>query len=404
MKTFKRPMFRKGGNVGTGIMTGITDRVQAQDGFTGEEFQTPSYSRQLTELQANTPIDTSVRAFKPMEYENINIDELVGPTKSTADYIAELRAGAGEYGGMDPLTSFLLTAGPSVASATSFADAISKLNPATQQLIKQADAKAKYERDLRLAGTKLGLAAKEKADDQRFSLKLKDLDAENQVNFLNDARAYEQLKEEDKRAYDEQIRKQSIAIAKLNEEDRKKYEERLLAEGRAFELDKLKKEQDFQEKIINKQLEAENQYKEKDFMETYENNSLQARNRANYENDKVQSKMDEKFGSQNGGLAGGIHGDLEKKKKNKNVGKVYYDVNDGKIKRLRKKADGQFEYEVINIDTFTEEKLPDPSIAEKKKKKEIDERFEYLSDSQREFLESLKGPSSLDEGTYDILE
>ena len=218
MKTFKRPMFRKGGNVGTGIMTGITDRVQAQDGFTGEEFQTPSYSRQLTELQANAPIDTSVRAFKPMEYENINIDELVGPTKSTADYIAELRAGAGEYGGMDPLTSFLLTAGPSVASATSFADAISKLNPATQQLIKQADAKAKYERDLRLAGTKLGLAAQEKADDQRFSLKLKDLDAENQVNFLNDARAYEKLKEEDKRAYDEAIRKQSIALAKLKEE------------------------------------------------------------------------------------------------------------------------------------------------------------------------------------------
>ena len=33
MRTFKRPMFRKGGNVGNGIMSGITDRVQAQDGF-----------------------------------------------------------------------------------------------------------------------------------------------------------------------------------------------------------------------------------------------------------------------------------------------------------------------------------------------------------------------------------
>ena len=26
MKTFRRPMFRKGGNVGTGVMTGIVDR------------------------------------------------------------------------------------------------------------------------------------------------------------------------------------------------------------------------------------------------------------------------------------------------------------------------------------------------------------------------------------------
>jgi len=33
MRTFKRPMFRKGGNVGNGIMTGIVDRTEAQDGY-----------------------------------------------------------------------------------------------------------------------------------------------------------------------------------------------------------------------------------------------------------------------------------------------------------------------------------------------------------------------------------
>ena len=32
-RTFKRPMFRKGGNVGNGIMSGITDRVQAKAGY-----------------------------------------------------------------------------------------------------------------------------------------------------------------------------------------------------------------------------------------------------------------------------------------------------------------------------------------------------------------------------------
>ena len=31
-KVFRRPMFRKGGNVGDGIMTGIVDREQYQVG------------------------------------------------------------------------------------------------------------------------------------------------------------------------------------------------------------------------------------------------------------------------------------------------------------------------------------------------------------------------------------
>ena len=31
-RIFKRPMFRKGGNVGTGIMTGIVDRDNLQQG------------------------------------------------------------------------------------------------------------------------------------------------------------------------------------------------------------------------------------------------------------------------------------------------------------------------------------------------------------------------------------
>ena len=34
MSTFRRPMFRKGGGVNmNGIMSGITDRVQAQEGY-----------------------------------------------------------------------------------------------------------------------------------------------------------------------------------------------------------------------------------------------------------------------------------------------------------------------------------------------------------------------------------
>ena len=32
-KILKRPMFRRGGNVGTGIMTGIVDRTKAATGY-----------------------------------------------------------------------------------------------------------------------------------------------------------------------------------------------------------------------------------------------------------------------------------------------------------------------------------------------------------------------------------
>ena len=138
MRTFKRPMFRKGGNVGNGIMTGIVDRS----------------------MHAENPIVTGNDPFLS------NVD--IGQPKTQEQFIEEIRAGAGDYGGMDPLTSFLLTAGPSVAGATSFADAVNRLQPATQQLIKGADAKAKYNRDLRMAATKLALGAEEKSEDKRF--------------------------------------------------------------------------------------------------------------------------------------------------------------------------------------------------------------------------------------------
>ena len=118
MRTFRRPMFRKGGNVGDGIMTGIVDRTQAATGFlpggTAQMKGAMGVTEEGIDLANTLP---QVRQFEPMEYENINIDELVGTPKTQAEYIEELRAGAGEYGGMDPLTTFLLTAGPSVAGA-----------------------------------------------------------------------------------------------------------------------------------------------------------------------------------------------------------------------------------------------------------------------------------------------
>jgi len=420
MRTFRRPMFRKGGNVGDGIMTGIVDRTEAANGFLPGSTAEMKGAMGVTEegIDLANPLPT-VSEFKPMVYENMDIDALVGTPKTQAEYIEELRAGAGDYGGMDPLTSFLLTAGPSVAGAKSFADAVNRLQPATQQLIKGADAKAKYNRDLRMAATKLALGAEEKAEDKRFKLNLQDMDQENQVKFLNDQRAYARLEKQDKRDYDEAVTAKARAYQKLDDQQKKEYEERLIKEGRAFELQQIKRQeqfeldkiiddQDFKERMLDKQLDAERdakeeakKYTEKDFIEVYEGDTLQAKNRAKFENEKLKTKILEKFGSQFDGFLNGPNDPQEstliKKGNNKKVGKVYYDVNTGEIKRFRKTPEG-YVFEKINIDTFVEEPPP-PGSTQKEKDDEIDKRFEILSDEQKRILKDIQKNKPDDFGT-----
>jgi len=389
MRTFKRPMFRKGGNVGDGIMTGIVDRTQAQNGYTGLE----------------------------------NLD--IGTPKTQEQFIEEIRAGAGDYGGMDPLTSFLLTAGPSVAGATGFADAVGRLQPATKQLMDDAAAKAKYDRDIRMAGTKLALADEQKFDDRRFDLALKADDRSYQdflrkdernylagikeddriynkeliqderkfnLDLIQDARAYDKLQLEDKRAYDAKILEDARAYNKMEKEEQRAYEEKLIKEGRAFELEKIIRAEDFQKEILADEREQDKRYTEKDFIEVYEGDTLQAKNRADFENKKLKTKILEKFGSQFEGFINGPNDLTEKQllknKDNKKVGKVYYDVNTGEIKRFRKTADG-YEFEKINIDTFVEEEPPKGST-QKEKDEIIDKRFDYLSEDQRKKLREIQ--------------
>mgnify|MGYP003128150007 FL=1 len=415
MRTLKRPMFRKGGNVGTGIMTGIVDRTEAANGFlpgsTAEMKGAMGSTAEGIDLAYPLP---KVSEYKPMVYENIDIDSLVSEPKTQAEYIKELREGAGEYGGMDPLTSFLLTAGPNVAKATSFADAVSRLQPATQQLIKSADAKAKFNRDLRMAATKLALGAEEKAEDKRFQLNLKDLDQENQVKFLNDQRAYARLEKQDKRDYDEAVAAKARAYQKMDEQEKRNYEQDLINQGRAFELEKIKRaekfemdklesQQKFQKELYDLEKEDAKKYTEKDFLEVYEGDTLQAKNRAEFENDKLKTKILEKFGSQFEGFLNGPNDPQEstmtKKGNNKKVGKVYYDVNTGEVKIYNKKTDGTYGFQVIDIDTYTKPEPPKGSTKEEKDA-EIDERYEYLSDDQRKILEEIQKnkPDAFDEG------
>ena len=387
MRTFKRPMFRKGGNVGNGIMSGITDRVQAQEGYPNPVLDT---------LESET-IETA-------QSPGINVD--IGQPKTTAEYIEELKAGAGEYGGMDPLTSFLLTAGPSVAGATGFADAIQRLQPGTQQLLKDAEAKAKYDRDIRMAGTKLGLADQQKFDDRRFQLAIKAddrsyqdflrederdylagikkddriyqkglIDDERKFNLelLEDQRAYNKLEKEDKRAYDAKILEEARAYQNMKDEEKRAYEKKLIEEGRQFELDQIIRKEEFQLKLLDKQLETEQQFTVKDFADTYGGSKNQASNRVKFENQDIEAKIIDKFGDKNfGGLIGGeFHGSTSKKlekAKDRDVGKVYFDVMDGKVKRLRKTKEG-YKFEIIeDVATFVE---PEVSTDTTETKKEV---------------------------------
>jgi len=396
MRTLKRPMFRKGGNVGDGIMTGIVDRS----------------------MHAEDPIVTGNDPFLS------NVD--IGQPKTQAEYIEEIRAGAGDYGGMDPLTSFLLTAGPSVAGATGFADAVGRLQPATQQLIKGADAKAKYDRDVRMSGTKLALADAQKFDDRRFNLALKADDRSYQdflkqderdylagikaddriyneglikderkfnLDLIQDARAYDKLQLEDKREYDAKILDEAKIYQDMKDEEKREYEQKLIQEGRAFELDKIIRAEDFQKEILAQEREADKRYTEKDFIEVYEGDTLQANNRAKFENSKLKTKFIEKFGSNFDGFLNGPNDPQEstliKKGNNKKVGKVYYDVNTGEAKIYNKKTDGTYGFQVIDIETYVKPEAPKGST-QKEKDAEIDKRFEILSDDQRKILEEIR--------------
>ena len=409
-RTLRRPMFRKGGNVGTGIMSGVVDRTQAAEGlFSGDDFKRDKYSRQLTELQAHTPLDPTYNVSSDTDVgTEVKVDKgkldytppiftgndiSVGEYKSIEDHIAEVQKGAGPYGGMDPLTSFLLTAGPSVAGATSFSDAVSKLQPATQQLIKGADAKANWQRGLRLKGLERAQAHDEKLDDRRWE-KLKTADDRNwqqfltqdertylqsvseldfyrqkglieddrkfKLDLLKDEKIYKKMEIEDKRDWDERVAKRTQAFAKLDREAQEKFQREMLEAGNAFELVQIMKKFEQQKELIGLQ----NQYTGKEFMEDYEN-STHANNRAHYENEG-RNDMNQTFGQENNGgfvfSEDGTGNSWQKKKEKKeNIGKVFFNLNDGKYYKFDYGLkDGEKVTGWTTIDNLKDYKKPDP--------------------------------------------
>ena len=133
--TFRRPMFRRGGEAMTGIMSSVTPRVNHKIGTPGEYV---------------------------------------------TDYTDQLRDAAGPYGGVDPLTAWLLRAGPAMMNEPkrggTFATLARATAEPTEQAIGDINKQAMSERDLRLAGAQMGLTqhGKESIWDKRIAAQNED--------------------------------------------------------------------------------------------------------------------------------------------------------------------------------------------------------------------------------------
>ncbi len=141
-KIFRRPMFRKGGNVGEGIMTGIVDR----------------------------------------ENYDIGTDPFVGRTiPSIKDLAAEskeaLLEAAGDRGGFDPLTSFLLSYGPAAAIEDRGGGTIRNLIAAGEKpianLLKEKAEEDKFQRGLKTRATASAIEKRDKMIETEEERKFK---------------------------------------------------------------------------------------------------------------------------------------------------------------------------------------------------------------------------------------
>ena len=90
-----------------------------------------------------------------------------GEERDTAYYLEKLKSGLGEDKSFDPLTQYLLTAGPAVSKATSFADAVSRLEKPNLALIEAQEARAKRDRDLGLAAADLSIRRGETLEERK---------------------------------------------------------------------------------------------------------------------------------------------------------------------------------------------------------------------------------------------
>ena len=308
-KVFKRPMFRKGGPVNEGIMTGIVDRENhAENPFVGGQRG----------MGVNTDFNLEERNTSPQ----MNLPDLKTMTKENIDLLLEA---AGDRGGYDPLTQFLLQYGPAAAKQTgggTFANLIAAAEKPVESMIAAKQKEDDFLRSIRTQAT--GAAMKQRSEleqAERDRLFKKEL-AEMQEKLSRDLSLEERLaaKERADAKYLQDLELQS----KKSQAD---YETR----------SKLLKEADLLE-----QGTIEDKIKEFTpvYAETYGDEGpdlTKGKRRATYEL-KIRNQIAENFGESK--VGGPIDVDVSNEKQLNKImksrikaggaQKIYYNVNDGK--------------------------------------------------------------------------
>jgi len=305
-RVLKRPMFRKGGPVNEGIMTGIVDREQYQTGtpdpFIGETDQFPYMAK---------PTESSPQ---------MNLPDLKTMTKENIDLLLEA---AGDRGGYDPLTQFLLQYGPAAAKQTgggTFANLIAAAEKPVASLIASKQKEDDFLRSIRTQAT--GAAMKQRSEleqadiDNRFREKLADkqISANQEIAMKQIAATMQEARLDHERALQRQAEK-----SKLDYENRS----RILEEGRDLErLSPIEK--------VERDLEKGK------YTQEYEDTTKEKR-RSSYEH-IYRNEIATKFGESK--VGGHINVDvsnqdkvnsiMRKKIKAGGAEKIYYNVNDGK--------------------------------------------------------------------------
>jgi len=329
-KIFKRPMFRKGGNVGNGIMTGITDRVEAQNGFFGT---------------APNPLDvpkTTSDPFQGLDF-NFQTPKVTMPeARELSDIIGEREKalmGATEYKSADPLTKFLLTFGPAYATETRGSGGIGRALAASQEpikeMLKDKQREADFKRAIRLKAVESGISTKEALDKEiRQAKNLRD---EKEAEINNAVRS---------------AKNKIISDANLSEQEQK------------LALEQIEKRGENQLKAIRLTDELTNQAEDKlDFDKIFDSNSKvylnaqTAKNATNFDIDDYAKFREKVGGSMDGGKLQVDISQLDKgeaKKQLKNLkNKFVYDPFDDNYKFIIFNKDTK-EYETKTYNTIDE--------------------------------------------------
>jgi len=341
-KVFRRPMFRRGGNVGEGIMTGIVDRGNfAEKGFAFTE---------------EAPLPT----VGELSQQNIQaILDAAGPSQA-----------------YDPLTTFLLQFGPEAVSTTGAGGTFANLIKATKDplaaMIKEKGKESDFLRSLKVQAA--GAAVKQRSEmetaqkDRYFKKELADLQADLQRD----------------------LSQKEIEAAKARADA--KYLQDLELQSKRLEGEK-----DLRLDLLSKQTELDKAKEQKALGATYaesdyDKDLTKGSRRADYET-SIRNQIATNYGeSKVGGHIDVDVGNMEKtnkimRKKIKAGGanKIYYNVNDGKAYLLTEQ--GLTPVTIGETISEVTEKLDTTGNQDTIKYTDPKSRFQYLNPKQIEELE-----------------